>query len=152
MPAATEAQAAQALASLLSQSMADRSAINAANSDVEACGDPAEDEQTFAGAARSRQQLISQLSVLPGRSTMPASMLAALDAAWQASQQVDQDYAAWAGDESSGHCTVGDTANSSYQAATQLNAEATADKVDFVAMWDPIATTYNLPTYQSNQL
>jgi serine/threonine-protein kinase len=151
-PVATEAQAAQALASLLSQSMDDRNAINAANSDVEACGDPEEDEQTFAGAARSRQELISQLSVLPGRSTVPASMLAALDAAWQASQQVDQDYAAWAGDESSGHCTAGDTANSSYQAATQLNAEATADKVEFVATWDPIATTYNLPTYQGNQL
>jgi uncharacterized membrane protein len=145
-------QAAQAVASLLAQSVVDRSAINAASNDVSACGNLAQDQQTFDNAASSRQNLISQLSTLPNQSALPPSMIQYLNSAWQASQQVDQDYASWASDESSKGCSPNDTADPSYQAATQPNQQATLDKMAFASAWNPLATVYKLPTYQWNQL
>lgn len=148
----TERLAAGALASLLGQSVADRSAINAATNDVSACGNLAQDEQTFDSAASSRQSLISQLSTLPNESALPNGMTQSLSAAWQASEEVDQDYASWAGDELSGGCTPNDTADPAYQAASGPNQQATNDKMTFASAWNLIAYTYSLPTYQWNQL
>ena len=92
----------RALATLLTQSVADRSDINAASNDVTSCGPSlAQDGQVFESAAGSRQQLITQLSTLSGASTLPSTMIQDLTDAWQASAQVDDDYARWANDESS---------------------------------------------------
>lgn len=149
---ASEQRAAQALSTLLAQSVVDRSSINAASNDVAACGPSlSEDQQTFDNAATSRQNLISQLSTLQGASTLPAAMIQSLSSAWQASEQVDQDYANWAGDEALS-CTPNDTANQYYQEALTPNQEATQAKMAFATAWDPIAISYNLPTYQWNQL
>ena len=148
----TERLAAGDLASLLGQSVADRSAINAATNDVSACGNLASDEQTFDDAANSRQNLISQLTTLPNESALPAGMIQSLSAAWQASEEVDHDYASWASDELSGGCTQNDTADPAYQAASGPNQQATNDKMAFSSAWNLIAYTYSLPTYQWNQL
>jgi hypothetical protein len=149
----SEQVAAQSLATLLTQSVADRSAINAASNDVTACGSSlAQDGQVFESAASSRQQLISQLATLSGASTLPPTMIQDLTGAWQASAQVDNDYASWANDESSHGCTPNDTADPNYQAATTPNQQATQNKMAFAALWDPIATQYNLTAYQWNQL
>jgi hypothetical protein len=148
----SENQAAQALSALLATSVTDRSSINAASNDVAACGpNLTQDQQTFDNAATSRQSLISQLSTLQGVSTLSVAMVQSLSSAWQASEQVDQDYASWASDESSG-CTPNDTSNQYHQEALTPNQQATQAKMAFAAAWDPIATTYNLPTYQWNQL
>lgn len=147
-----EQQAAEALAGLLAQSVADRSAINAASDDVAACGNLSQDEQTFNNAATSRQNLISSLASLSNASALSASMIQSLNAAWQASEEVDQDYANWAADEESNGCTPNDTSDENYQAAEGPNQTATQNKTAFATAWDPIATTYNLPTYQWNQL
>ena len=145
-------QAAQALSALLATSVTDRSSINAASNDVAACGpNLSQDQQTFETAASSRQSLISQLSTLQGVSTLPAAMVQSLSSAWQASEQVDQDYATWASDEFSG-CTPNGTSNQSYQDALTPNQQATQAKMAFASAWDPIATTYNLATYQWDQL
>jgi hypothetical protein len=157
-PAATpptvpvEQQAAEALATLLTQSVADRSAINAASDDVAACGNLSQDEQTFNNAATSRQNLISSLASLQNASALPASMIQSLNAAWQASEEVDQDYAGWASDEESNGCTPNDTSDENYQAAEGPNQTATQNKMAFATAWDAIAPTYNLSTYQWNQL
>ncbi len=79
-------------------------------------------------------------------------MTQSLSAAWQASEEVDQDYASWAGDELSGGCTPNDTADPAYQAASGPNQQATNDKMTFASAWNLIAYTYSLPTYQWNQL
>jgi uncharacterized membrane protein len=149
----SEQVAAGALAALLTQSVADRSDINAASNDVTSCGPSlAQDGQVFENAAGSRQQLITQLSTLPGASTLPSTMIQDLTDAWQASAQVDDDYARWANDESSSGCTPNDTADPNYQAATTPNQQATQNKMAFAALWDSIATQYNLTSYQWNQL
>jgi hypothetical protein len=150
----SEQTAAQAVAQLLTNSASDRSAIVAAVSDVNACGsDLSQDVQTFQQAASSRQQLLSQLGSISGVSDLPAQMVQDLSGAWQASEQADQDFAAWASDENSGSgCTPNDSANGSFQAATEPDNEATADKKNFVSLWNPIANQYGLATYQWNQL
>ncbi len=148
----SEQSAAQALAQLLTSSVSDRSAVVNAVSDVNDCGDPSQDQQTFQEAASSRQQLISELDSLTGASMLPAQMLQDLNGAWQASMQADQDFAAWASDESSDGCTPDDSADSNFQAAADPDNEATADKQAFVNLWNPVASQYGLTTYAWNQL
>ena len=148
-----EEQAASALSRLLTQSVSDRSAINQAYNDVSACGSLlSQDQQTFQQAASSRQSLISQLSSLPDAQSLPAAMLSDLTGAWQASQQVDQDYAQWANDENSQGCTSQDYTDPSYEAADSPNQQATADKTAFVGLWNPIASKYGLPTYSQGEI
>jgi hypothetical protein len=79
-------------------------------------------------------------------------MLSDLTGAWQASQQVDQDYAQWADDENTQGCTSQDYTDPSYQAAGSPNQEATSDKTAFVALWNPIAQKYGLSTYSQGEI
>lgn len=145
--------AAQNLSQLLARSAGDRSAIANAASDVSNCGSGlAQDAQTFQQAASSRQTLLSQLSSLQDSSALPAQMLQDLTSAWQASEQADTDLAGWANDENTNGCTGNDTSDSNYQAATQPDNEATADKKAFVNAWNSIASQYGLSTYQWDQI
>jgi hypothetical protein len=149
----TEQAAAQSLSRLLAQSASDRTAINNAFNDVNACGSGlSQDAQAFRQAAGSRQRLMSQLSTLQASSVLPAQMLKDLSGAWQASYQADQDYANWADDENSEGCTSNDTSDSYYQAATEPDDRATTDKEAFVGAWNTIAGRYGLTTYQQDQL
>ncbi|HTU72902.1 MAG TPA: hypothetical protein VMG38_05230 [Trebonia sp.] len=151
--AAAEQQAASALSRLLTQSVSDRSAITQAYNDVSGCGPLlGQDQQTFEQAASSRQSLITQLSSLPGAQSLPAAMLSDLTGAWQASQQVDQDYAQWSNDEDTQGCASQDYTNPSYQAADSPNQQATSDKTAFVSLWNPIARKYGLPTYDQGEI
>ncbi len=146
-------QAATALSALLTQSVSDRSAINQAYSDVSDCGSLlGQDQQTFQQAASSRQNLITQLSSLTDAQSLPSAMLSDLTSAWQASEEVDQDYAQWAADENSQGCADQDYTDPSYEAANSPNEEATADKTAFVALWNPIAQKYGLPTYDQSEI
>jgi hypothetical protein len=148
-----EQQAASTLSRLLTQSVSDRSAINQAYNDVSACGTLlGQDQQTFQQAASSRQGLLTQLSSLPDAQSLPAAMLSDLTGAWQASQQVDQDYAQWAADENTQGCTNQDYTDPSYEAAGSPNDQATSDKTAFVALWNPIARKYGLPTYDQGEI
>ncbi len=145
-------QAATRLAALLASSVSDRAAIDDAYNDVMSCGPTlSQDAGTFQQAVTSRQQLLSQLNGMPGASALPASMISSLSQAWQASISADQDFAAWAQDES-GSCTPNDTADANYQAANGPDSQATTFKTAFVGQWNPIATQYSLQTYQQDQL
>ncbi len=149
----SQQQAADSLAGLLANSVADRSSIVQAVQDVNQCGPNLnQDSQIFQDAATSRQSLLSQLADLPGASTLPAQMLQTLTSAWQASVQADQDFAQWAQDEVSQGCVQNDHSDPNYQAASLPDSEATTDKKAFVNLWDPIASEYGLPSYQWNQL
>jgi hypothetical protein len=155
-PVARPAQeaAAQGLAGLLAQSVTDRRSIVAAVNDVSHCGPNLhQDPQTFQSAVTSRQALLTRLASLPGRSALPAPMLAALSSAWQNSIKADQDFAQWAQDEISNGCTSGNqSADPHAQAAGGPDAQATTGKQTFVGQWNPIATRYGLSAYQWNQL
>jgi hypothetical protein len=155
-PAAQPAQeaAAQGLAGLLAQSVTDRRSIVAAVNDVSQCGPNLhQDPQTFQSAVTSRQALLTRLASLPGRSALPAPMLAALTSAWQNSIKADQDFAQWAQDEISNGCTSNNQFPDPHaQAAAGPDAQATTGKQTFVGQWNPIATRYGLPAYRWNQL
>ena len=153
-PAApTQRSAAAGLATLLAQTAADRSSIVSAVGSVEHCTAAlGQAPRVFQTSAASRQRLLRQLAVLPGRSALPAPMLQALTGAWQASATVDTDLAAWAQDEAAQGCMPGDHANASYQASTAPDGQATADKTAFAGIWDTIAAKYGLPRYQTSQL
>lgn len=141
-------QAATDLAGLLSQSVADRSAIIGAVSDLDSCGPLlSEDQTTFQQAASSRRSLINELTSLGLDRYLPAVLLSDLTGAWQAARQADLDFAQWAFDEISERCTQNDTADPSFQAATGPDNQATVDKRAFVALWNPIASEYGLTTY-----
>lgn len=64
----------------------------------------------------------------------------------------DQDYAGWAGDESTQGCRAHDTADAHYQATSEANREATTDKTTFTGLWNPIAVKYNLPSCRPDEL
>lgn len=148
-----EQQAAESLAALLAQSVTDRSSVVNAVNDVSNCGSGLnQDPATFTSAATSRQNLLSQLARLPGRSALPEPMLQALVHAWQASVQADQDFARWAQDEVSQGCTQNDHADPGYQAAAGPDSQATIDKKSFATAWNPIAARYALSPYQWDQL
>ena len=155
-PAAQPQQetAAQGLAGLLARSVMDRSSIVAAVNDVSQCGPNLhQDPQTFRSAVTSRQALLTQVASLPGRSALPAPMLAALTSAWQNSIKADQDFAQWAQDQISNGCTAGNqSSDPNAQAAAGPDAQATTAKQSFVGQWNPIATRYGLSAYQWNQL
>jgi hypothetical protein len=148
----TEQQAATSLAALLARSASSRQAIDAAYSDALQCGpNPAQDAQTFQNAATGHQELMSDLARLPGRASLPQSMLNDLASAWQVSASADQDFAQWAQDQAQNGCAGGNQSDSGFVAATAPDLQATALKKAFIRLWDPLAESYGLATYQQNQ-
>ena len=151
--ATEQQQAAESLASLLAQSVANRTAVDHAYDDVQGCGpDLSADAQVFENAAVSRQQLVSQLADLPSGSALPPQMLQALSGAWQASATADSDYAQWAQDEGAGTCMRDDTADPNFQAASGPNEQAVQDKLAFTRLWNQLADSYGLTQYGQAQL
>jgi hypothetical protein len=149
----SEQTAAQALATLLSNSVGDRAAVQSAVNDVLQCGlHLPQDAEVFSSASSSRANLITQLNELPGSSTLPTGLLQDLAGAWTASQQADDDFAAWAQDQYTQGCTPNSTSDSHYLDATTPDNQATAYKSTFASIWNPIATEYGLPTYTQQTL
>jgi len=146
-------QQGQALTDLLSQSSGDRSGVQSATQAIASCGDLVSAEATLNAAQLSRQGLLSQLtdssfSQLP----QSAALLGALSSAWQNSAESDGSYAQWAADEQSNGCVPNNTSDSNYQAAQVTDRQATTAKQQFTNMWNPIATSLGLQTWQPSQL
>jgi hypothetical protein len=144
---ALDQQQASALSGLLGQSANDRAAIVAAVADIGDCGDLYGDETTLNDAYSSRESLLTQLqsldlSALPGGSQLNTY----LTNAWQASASSDQSYANWAADELNAGCTVNDRSDINYQNAQVSDGQSTQNKTNFAAAWNPIASSYGLPT------
>jgi hypothetical protein len=146
-------QAAVGLSGLLAQSVTDRAAVIDAAADVRGCGPSLrQDARTFAGAASSRQRLLSRLGSLPGRSLLPAAMVPDLTGAWQASAQVDSDLARWADDTIARGCHRNSRPDAGLRASYVPESHATAGKHAFASLWNPLARQYGLTTYQPSQL
>jgi hypothetical protein len=149
----TERQAAAQLAGLLKQSGSDHAAVTDAVLNVEGCGkNLGADAQTFTASAQNRETLLAKLADLPGRSSLPAPMIADLSGAWHASASVDMDLAKWANHAATAGCHGGDLNYSSYKASISDDTPATNDKQAFVSLWNPLAKPDGLPTFQAAQL
>jgi hypothetical protein len=149
----TAQQATTSLATLLAQSGTDRQAVSTAYNDVLNCGsDLQQDYQAFTSAAASHQRLLGELTQLPGLSTLPPAMVTDLKTAWQASISADTDFAKWTQDEISSACSTSSQSDPNFNAATQPDLQATASKTAFVAIWNPMAQTYGLPTYTQSTI
>jgi hypothetical protein len=145
-------QAAVRLSGLLAQSVTDRAAVIDAVADVRGCGRSLrQDARTLANAASSRQRLLSRLASMPGRSLLPAAMLQDLTGAWQASARVDADLARWADDKITRGCRRDGRSDAGLRASYAPERQATADKLAFARLWNPVARQYGLTTYQRNQ-
>jgi hypothetical protein len=150
--AQSERHAAVLVSGLLAQSVTDRANVVNAVVDVNNCGPSLpEDAGIFTRAATSRRHLLARLGKLPGRSSLPRTMLQDLAGAWQTSAQADTDLARWADDEIRG-CSRNGGSNPSLRASFVYDGEATADKQAFATAWDAIAKRYGLTTYQWGQL
>ena len=136
---------------LLAQSGTDHADVNAAVTNVEGCKGLAADAKTFNKAAANRRTLLSKLAGLPGRSALPAAMIAHLTSGWQASATVDADLAKWANSEA-GHCKKNDLKNPAYAASLPFDSQATNGKTEFVNQWNGLARKYGLATYQPSQI
>jgi hypothetical protein len=146
-------QAATSLAALLARSVTDRDAVDNAYNDVKGCGpNLAQDAATFRDAASSRRRLLGQLASMPGRSALSPPMLGDLTSAWKASEAADDDFAAWAQDQVTGGCSAANQSDPHFEAADGPDLQATASKSAFIGLWNPVAQTYGLTTYQQNQL
>lgn len=140
-------QQATQLSGLLTQSANDRSAIDTAVSSISSCGNLVGAQSALNASATSRQSLLNQLqrtnlTALPGSGQLTQF----LTAAWNNSEASDQSYANWASDEISRGCTPNDTADLNYQNAQVSDGQSTSNKTSFAALWNPIASSYNLPT------
>jgi hypothetical protein len=149
---AAEQRAASSVASMLSQSASDRSAIIGAATDIGNCGPSLNaDPKVFDDAAASRQAMLASLTAMPGRNTLPPALVSDLTQAWQASIAADQAYAKWANDEITEGCVRHDTSDPGYQATVGPNRQASQYKDSFVVLWNPIASGYGLTQYSADQ-
>jgi hypothetical protein len=150
---AAQQAAATRLSGMLQQSGAHHADVNAAVGDVQSCQRLRIARTAFGASASNRKNLLSELDTLPGRATLPASLVQDLTGAWRASIQVDDDLHNWAQDQISGGChpkTVQNDPN--YQASLGPDNTATTDKQAFAKDWAPIAAKYGLPAYQASQI
>lgn len=156
-PAAPDAGAGAArnINAALVQSEKDRTEVTTAYNDVQACrADPTAAARTVEAAATTRATIISNLkaldvSQLPNGTTMRNDLVDGL----QASLGADQDYAAWMQDVAAGTAKCdGAATDPRFQAGNNASAVATKDKDAFLALWNPLAPRYGLPTYQEDQL
>lgn len=147
---------ASELDSLISQSADSRGQVSTAVTDAEQCGPDAglsSDATALQTAADSRSSLAQQadgltLDMVPGGPN--AAQL--LSTALSLSAAADTDYANWATALGEGTCTPGSTHDqSAYKTGGADSAKAQKAKADFIAVWNPIASQYNLPTRTADE-
>jgi hypothetical protein len=149
---AEQRRAAASVATMLSQSAADRTKIINAATGIGNCGpNLAGATKVFDDAAASRRTMLAGLAATPGGNTLPAALVSDLTQAWQASIAADQAYAKWANDEITQGCVRNDTSDPGYQATGAPNRQASSGKDAFVVLWNPIAAAYGLTQYSADQ-
>jgi hypothetical protein len=136
------------MASLVQDSSRSRTAVKDAVIGTKKCQGLGAHASAFRDAAekRGRQRDAAanlDVSALPDGDTLVATLVRALDH----SQRADQSFADWADGLAAGGCTPGNTATGDFTAGDRASNSATADKKQFVVLWNPIASTYGLPAF-----
>jgi hypothetical protein len=130
---------ADAVFAVISQSKGLISQANGAITDVEACRDVAQAQQTFTDIATKRQaqaDTVKKLAVdqIPGG----AQLIADMDKAWQHSADSEREYAAWAADNAG--CSGKPGKNDNKAAATSDGTRAGSAKAAVVSAWNAVAS------------
>ncbi|NUT24770.1 MAG: hypothetical protein HOV84_02330 [Streptomyces sp.] len=149
-------QQAIALDKLLADSGDSRTAVINAVAAVKSCGNLGQAAQDLRGAAKQRNQLVTDLSKLSvDKLPNHDALTGALTKAWQASASADNHYAAWA-DQVAGNkklCKKGQArATGQTQAGNRASGTASEQKKTAAQLWNSIAKQYGLTERQPTQL
>ncbi|MBV6698572.1 hypothetical protein [Kitasatospora aureofaciens] len=143
---------AQPLSDLLGTASDSRSAVVGAVGSVQKCDKLPESQQALTGAAGKRRELQTKLGQLK-TDKLPGGpqLVEQLNAAWTASAQADDEYAAWASDsQAPGACGKQD--NQHYKNAVAASGTATTAKKQAATLWNAIATQAGLPSRSDGDL
>lgn len=143
-PPPSAQQVASDISSMLAASAQDRHTVVVAAAELQSCSNVAAALSAFHSLESHRRSLLLQLSTLDASTLSNGTLIKAdLLAAWQASLAADKAYATWASDDL-GFCSPNlDPNAANVDAADQAATEA---KTAFTAVWNPVATSYGLPT------
>ncbi|CAL9464966.1 hypothetical protein SUDANB120_02716 [Streptomyces sp. enrichment culture] len=142
---------------VLADSADSRDSVIKAVDDIKGCRNLGTAADDLRSAARQREELVTRLQELrldklPNHQRLSAS----LTKAWKASADADNSYAAWAedvADDKKKGCKDGHARNTDDAAdGNKSSGEATRAKESAAALWNPIATKYNLPKRDKSQL
>ncbi|MGW3231406.1 hypothetical protein [Kitasatospora sp. NPDC001095] len=143
---------AQPLSDLLGTASDSRSAVVSAVASVQKCDKLPESQQALSGAAGKRRELQSKLGQLKTDKLPGGQQLVdQLNAAWTASAQADDEYAAWAQD-AQGSCDAKKQDNQHYKNAVQASGIATTAKKQAATLWNAIAAQTGLPNRSDGDL
>jgi hypothetical protein len=146
-----------ALDKLLADSGDSRTAVINAVAAVKSCGNLAQAATDLRGAAKQRNQLVTDLSKLTvDQLPNHTALTTALTKAWQASASADNHYAAWADQVAAKKkqlCKKGQAqATNQTQAGNRASGTASAQKKTAAQLWNSIAEKYGLTERQPTQL
>lgn len=147
---ASAEQQARDIDAILVDSAVGRAALGAAAADIDACRIGPTTMTYLQTAIDNRSSLISRLDAL-SVSSIPegASLKAQLRAALVASYDADVAYRNWL---TAAGSACPRTSDAAYAAVQEANTRATATKTVFVALWNPVAVRYGLPTRNANEI
>jgi hypothetical protein len=132
---------AEAVSSLLAMGNGSADRLTGAVADVKACGNLSSDIQEIQQVENQRQTEYDQAQALQtGSLPNGADLKSDLVSALSYSLQADNDYLTYAQDVQSSGCTSGSQAS-----AIAAGNQAVGYKDSFIGLWNPIATTYQLP-------
>lgn len=144
---------AKALSDLLGTANSSRQAVIGAVGAVKKCDNPAAAQTALTQASAQRKELMTKLAALKVDKLPTGKQLVdQLNAAWQASANADDAYAAWAGDfaQSCDPTKVGSDAN--LASGDQASGTATTAKGQASGTWNAIAQQAGLPSLSPAQL
>ncbi|WP_316526787.1 hypothetical protein [Kitasatospora brasiliensis] len=143
---------AQPLSDLLGTASDSRSSVVSAVASVQKCDKLPESQQALTAAAGKRRELQGKLGQLK-TDKLPGGpqLVEQLNAAWTASAQADDEYAAWAQD-AQGSCDAKKQDNQHYKNAVQASGTATTAKKQAATLWNTIAGQTGLPNKSDGDL
>ena len=148
-------RAAAKVDALIAQSVSDHQSVVAAIGQIGSRTNPTSAATTLSNVAVQRQHVDDQLvsvdwAALSGGRELEAE----LDAALRASTASDSDYATWGRHVAASGCAAGQSAaqDGAYTAAQASDSSASSAKTQFVEAWNPLASSFGLPTRQASSL
>ncbi len=153
-PAGSERDQAVRLEGLLERTSADRMAVVDAVNDVLRCGNVTADAQVIEDAGIDRDHIADELTTADfSRLPNSAALLSSLGDAMRASAAADREYAQWARNGAATGCSGSvSTDDDRYRAGDAYSKQASVAKDTFVGLWNPVATSHRLRTWQAKEL
>ena len=151
---ASPAKVAADINALIHQSASARTQLISTVAAIQNCSNLTADAADLASVVSTRQQVISQLGglsvdLLPNGAAVRSAMTNSLDESIDA----DHDFEAWlSGITSIGGCTGQAPHDANWQAAQVASTVASNDKTTFAGLWNPIATMYGMPSFNSTTI